>query len=453
MPATPDSKTREKLLATTLASIGDGVIATDTQGRVTLLNPEAERLTGWANADALGRPLSEVFRIVNEQSRATTENPVETVLRLGKTVGLANHTVLIGKNGKETPIDDSAAPIRNDDGSLAGVVLIFRDFTEARKAQQDRARLAAIVEHSGDAILTKNLSGIIQSWNAGAERLFGYRAEEVVGKSVTILFPPDRLKEEDHILGMLRQGKPCLRLETIRLTKDRRPLNVSVSISPLKDNEGTVVGASKIIHDTTESVQAHEALEREKELFATTLASIGDAVITTDEKGHVTFLNAEAERMTGWRNAEAQNQSLPQVFKIINEESRQPVENPVDKVLRYGHVVGLANHTLLIARDGSECPIDDSAAPIREPNGPLFGVVLVFRDFTERRQAEQSLRHAQQQLQEHASRLEATVAERTVRLTEMISELQQVSYSITHDMRAPVRAMGRSSFRWGIWGL
>src|ERR1043166_1575279 len=222
MPATPDSKTREKLLATTLASIGDGVIATDTQGRVTLLNPEAERLTGW-------------------------ENPVETVLRLGKTVGLANHTVLIGKNGKETPIDDSAAPIRNDDGSLAGVVLIFRDFTEARKAQQDRARLAAIVEHSGDAILTKNLSGIIQSWNAGAERLFGYRAEEVVGKSVTILFPPDRLKEEDHILGMLRQGKPCLRLETIRLTKERRPLNVSVSISPLKDNEGTVVGASKLI--------------------------------------------------------------------------------------------------------------------------------------------------------------------------------------------------------------
>jgi PAS domain S-box-containing protein len=180
---------------------------------------------------------------------------------------------------------------------------------------------------------------------------------------------------------------------------------------------------------------------RQKELLGTTLASIGDGVIMTDAQGNVTFLNMEAERLTGWNTSESQGKPLPAIFPIINEDTRQTVENPVEKVLRLGKVVGLANHTLLLSKDGREIPIDDSAAPIRDANGPIQGVVLVFRDFTDYKKVERELHEAQNQLQTHAHVLEKTVEERTKKLTEMISELEHVSHAITHDMRAPLRAM------------
>ena len=328
--------TETELLATTLASIGDAVIVTDTEGRITSLNPEAERLTGWKNSDVSGNPLSEVFRIINERTRQPAEDPVRKALRDGMTVGLANHTVLISKDGREIPIDDSAAPIREGDGPVLGVVLVFRDVTEQRASQEARARLAAIVEFSGDAIITKSLDSTIQTWNIGAQRLFGYTAEEAVGKHVTIIFPPDRLEEEDAILERIRQGQPVERLETIRLAKDGRQIPVSVSISPLKDADGDVIGASKIIHDVSEVVTAREALMREKELLATTLVSIGDGVIVTDEQSRVTFLNAQAERLTGWTSAEASGRPLSIVFRIVNEHTRRVAENPVEKALRLG---------------------------------------------------------------------------------------------------------------------
>jgi PAS domain S-box-containing protein len=430
------------LLSTTVASIGDAVIITDEKGNVTFLNAEADRLTGWKNSEAADQPLATVFHIINEQTRQAAQNPVENVFRTGKVTGLANHTLLIAKDGKETPIDDSAAPIRELDSPLFGVVLVFRDVTEQRKAQQAAERLGAIIEHSGDAIFTKNLNGVIQTWNSSAERLFGYREEEIVGKHVTVLFPPDRLNEEDHIIGRLRQGQPIERLETIRVAKGGRHIPVAVSVSPLKDADGAIIGASKIVHDISDIAAAREALMREKELLATTLASIGDPVIVTDAEGRVTFVNAEAERLTKWSNADSVGQPLPTVFHIVNEETRTHVENPVEKVLRFGGVVGLANHTVLIAKDGTEIPIDDSAAPIRQPGGTLFGVVLVFRDFTERKNAEEALRDAQRKLSLHAAELEVTVAERTAKLKETVDDLQSFSYSIAHDMRAPLRAMG-----------
>jgi PAS domain S-box-containing protein len=435
------SERAQAVLKVTLSSIGDGVVATDALGCVTFLNPEAERLTGWTDAAAKGHPLSEVCPIFNERTKQPSENPVEKVLRTGKVVGLANHTILIARNGNKTRIDDSAAPIRHPDGSVSGVVLVFRDVTAERKAQDAQARLAAIVDQSGEVILTKNLQGIIQSWNASAQRLFGYEAREIVGKSITVLFPADRLQEEDGIIDRIRHGQSIERLETVRLAKDGRPIPVAVSISPLRSADGELIGASKIIHDITDLAAAREALEEKNELLATTLASIGDAVIVTDRDGRITSLNPEAERLTKWTAADATGQMLRDVFRIINDTTRGPVEDPVEKVLRVGNVVGLANHTMLIARDGTETPIDDSAAPIRRLGSEILGVVLVFRDFTERKIAEDSLRAAHDALASRAVHLEQLVQQRTSRLNEIIGDLESFSYSIVHDMRAPLRAM------------
>jgi PAS domain S-box-containing protein len=436
-----EMRKQKEFLATTLGSIGDAVITTDSEGCVIFLNAVAEALTGWKNSEAAQRPLSDVFRIIDEKTRQSVENPVEKVLRLGGVAGLGNHTLLLAKDGREIPIGDSAAPIRQPDGPLFGVVLVFRDVTVQRNAQEFAARLAAIVEHSGDAMFTKDLDGVVRTWNASSERLFGYRAEEIIGKHITILYPPDRLPEEDFIMGRLREGQSVERLETIRVTKDGRRISVSESVSPLRDMEGQIVGASKIVHDITDLVAARTALTNEKELLATTLESIGDAVIVTDPEGRITFLNAEAERLTKWRNSDATGQPLPNILRILNEETRAPVENPMEKVLRLGGVVGLANHTVLIAKDGTEIPIDDSAAPIRHADGPLLGVVLVFRDFTERKQSEKALREAHEQLSDRAVQLEKLVQERTAKLQDVVNELQHVSYAIAHDMRAPLRAM------------
>ena len=140
--------------------------------------------------------------------------------------------------------------------------------------------------------------------------------------------------------------------------------------------------------------RAEEALARQSELLRITLASIGDAVISTDAEGRVTFLNGVAETLTGWTHADALGRPLPDVFRIINEATRLPVESPALRALREGTIVGLANHTILIAADGTERPIDDSAAPMRDATGSILGTVLVFRDVTDRRRVEDELREA-----------------------------------------------------------
>ena len=139
------------------------------------------------------------------------------------------------------------------------------DITERKRAEEAQARLAAIVEWSEDAILSKTLDGKIRTWNAGAERMFGYRAEEVIGQPVTLLVPPERMEEEDRVLERLKRGEPIEHYETVRVTKDGRRLDVSLTISPVKDSQGRVVGASKIVRDIGEIVRARQVLARSKE--------------------------------------------------------------------------------------------------------------------------------------------------------------------------------------------
>src|SRR5579883_519784 len=251
-------------LQVTLASIADGVITTDQSGNITFMNSMAETLTGWKADEAIGQAIEDVFHIIEEESRRGVENPVARALQTGQVVGLANNTILRAKNQAEYWIDDSAAPIRSGDSVLGGV-LVFRDVSGPRAAQQFRARLAAIVESSSDAIISKDLHGRITSWNAAAVRMFGYTPEEVIGRPISILIPPERLVEETEILSRIRAGERVDHLETIRLTKDHRKLQVSLSISPILDGYGTVVGASKIARDITEQKRMESELLQAKE--------------------------------------------------------------------------------------------------------------------------------------------------------------------------------------------
>jgi PAS domain S-box-containing protein len=252
-------------LRITLASIGDAVISTDAEARVTFLNGVAEALTGWTQAEAVGHPLSDVFHIINEKTREPVENPALRALREGVIVGLANHTLLVARDGTERPIDDSAAPIRDGSGAPVGAVLVFRDVTERNRAELVTARLAAIVESSEDAIVSKTLDGVIRSWNGGAERLFGYTSAEAVGRPITMIIPPERQDEERVILDRLYRGERIEHFETVRVAKDGRRIDISLTVSPVRDVEGNVIGASKVARDVTDRKRAEEERRRLQE--------------------------------------------------------------------------------------------------------------------------------------------------------------------------------------------
>lgn len=270
-----DSLRRQsRILEVTLASIGDAVLVTDAQGRVTFLNGVAERLTGWSSDEAKYRVLPDIFRIVNDTTRKPVEDPVGKVLRTGAVVGLANHTVLTSRNGQEVPIDYSAAPIQLPDGQTFGVVLIFRDISEQRQAEHDRGWLASIVESSEDAIISKRLDGIVTSWNPAAERLFGYPAQEIIGQPIMRIIPPELHAEEEKILASLRRAERVDHFETVRLARDGRRIDVSLTVSPIKNEAGEVVGASKIARDITKRKQTEALLrdaDRRKDEFLATL--------------------------------------------------------------------------------------------------------------------------------------------------------------------------------------
>ena len=393
---------REEQLAVTLDSIGDAVIATDEQGAVTRLNPVAERLTGWTRKEALGQPLLRVFNIINEETRRPAPNPVERVLREGMVVGLANHTALIARDGSERAIADSAAPIRGIDGAVRGAVMVFRDVTSERAMEralrESEERFRLLVANVRDyAIFMLDLEGRVASWNAGAARIKGYTADQIVGQHFSIFY-----SEEDR-----RAGKPAHELEVAaregrfedegwRKRKDGSLFWANVIITAVRDEQGQLRGFAKVTRDFTERRRAEEELRQREEQLAVTLDSIGDGVIATDAGGAVARLNPVAEQLTGWSRAEAAGRPLLEVFNIVNEETRRRAVNPVDRVLREGVVVGLANHTALIARDGSERAIADSAAPIRGVDGAVRGAVMVFRDVTSERAMERALRESEE---------------------------------------------------------
>ncbi len=247
-------------LRTTLASIGDAVISTDAEGRVVFVNPIAQSMLGLEEAETIGRQLDEVFQIVNEFSHEKVESPVARVLREGGIVGMANHTILIAHNGTQIPIDDSGAPIRGESGAIQGTVLVFRDVTARRRADETSRLLVSIVQSADDAIFSKDLNAVVTSWNRGAERTFGYTAEEMIGRSISTIFPPDRRDELASIMKRVGQGERIDHYQTVRRTKNGAFLNVSLTISPMQDPSGRITGASVISRDITEQVRAADHL-------------------------------------------------------------------------------------------------------------------------------------------------------------------------------------------------
>lgn len=274
--------------------------------------------------------------------------------------------------------------------------LASRLLRSERDATEKELRMRTVVDSVGEGIITLDEHGTIESFNAAAVAIFGYAPHEVIGSNIRLLMPKEMRSAHD--AGMLRYlgggaahvvGKGAIELPGLH--RDGTTFSLELAVNAMQISADThFVG---IVRDITERKQAEQALFEEKERLHVTLSSIGDAVITTDVEGCVIYLNPVAETMTGWRHDEALGKRLPDVFQIVNELTDEIALNPVDVVLRLRESAGLAENTALIQRGGGRLSIEDSAAPIRDKEGNIVGVVLVFHDVSQARQMARTMTH------------------------------------------------------------
>ncbi len=253
-------------LRVTLASIGDAVIATDAEGSVTFVNPTAEALTGFSVGESIGKPLEDIFFIINEHTRENVDSPVSKVLKTGQIVGLANHTILIRKDGKEIPIDDSGAPIRSKGGLIQGVVLVFRDISDRRQAEAEREKLLLAIEQVGETVVITDPHGIIQYVNPAFTRITGYTRREAIGNSSRILKSG---KHDAHFYRRLWEtitSGEIFQARMINKRKDGTLYTDDVTISPVFDTQKKIVAFVAVKRDVTAQLALEEQFHQAQKM-------------------------------------------------------------------------------------------------------------------------------------------------------------------------------------------
>jgi two-component system sensor kinase FixL len=283
-------------------------------------------------------------------------------------------------------------------------------------------RLAAITESSDDAIIGKNLGGIISSWNKAAEAMFGYAADEVIGRPITVIIPPDRIDEEDSILDRVRRGERLVHVETLRQRKDGRLIPVSLTISPVRSEEGEIVGVSKIARDLSESRRLHQELVQREALFRSILDTVPDALIVIDERGIVQSFSAAAQRLFGFSPDEVVGRN---VNLLMPAPYREAHDGYLARYLSTGErrIIGIGRIVVGQRKDGSTFPIELAVGEVNLPGARLFTGFI--RDLTERQERERRLSELQSELV-HVSRL---------------SELGQMASALAHEVNQPLTAM------------
>lgn len=345
---------------------------------------------------------------------------------------------------------------------------------ELEQRVEERTKQLALfsqsVDSSIDGVGIGGLDRRITYVNDAFVSMFGYTKEELIGQRIATIYAEDQIPKLEEEVLPVTVDEGGWTGELIGRRKNGELFPMMVSASRVEDDEGNVIAMMATHRDISELKCVEDSLQEVQERLAVTLKSIGDGVIAIDTDGRVTLMNDMAQELTGWKIDEAAERPLHEILNIVNEETRNPIDDPIVKVLHSGNVVGLGNHSVLIAKDGTERAIADSGAPITAFDGTTIGVVLVFRDVTERRKVEEErkalvekLSEANRTLEERAKSLEEAgsatlnmaydldaalieaaksndkLEELTRKLERSNKDLQDFVYIVSHDLKAPVR--------------
>ncbi len=409
----------EARLSVTLHSIGDAVIATDAGGRVVILNPLAEKLTGWTQEEAAARPADEIFRIVDQDTRRPSPLPLQDALAQGEDQHLPEHAVLISRDGSECAIADSCAPIRDDEGRVVGAVLVFRDVTEENAAQgalrDSAALLQTILNTVVDGIITLSPGGgIVETANRAAAVMFGYDGAAFVGSPLGLLIPELDLERTGGRTVPRRAGEETNGLGLGREVTGRRsdgglfPLEVAVGEMWLGGKRHFTV----LLRDLTARKRAEAALLEAGALQHAIFNSANFSSIATDERGVIQIFNVGAERMLGYAAADVLDRITPADIsdpdeviaraKALSLELATPIQ-PGFEALVFKASRGIEDiyELTYIRKDGSRLPAVVSVTALRDAEGTIIGYLLIGTDNTARKQVEAEQERLGQRLRDH----------------------------------------------------
>jgi len=352
-------------LAAIVQSTDDAIISASLDGTITSWNPAAQAMFGYAAAEVLGRPAE----FLTPRDRAGEIAAVLRQARAGRHVERLE-TKRLRKDGTVFPVSLTVSPIR-DGGVLVGTSVIYRDLSQQKGALAAAQRLAAIVENSDDAIVARTLDDVVTSWNPAAERMFGYSSVEIVGKAINVLTPEDRAGERISVLAKISAGHPVENLETIRIRKDGTVFPVSLTTSPIRDEKGTVVGASVIYRDVSE---LKHAAQYARSLIEAAL----DPLMTISAEGKIYDVNEATVKATGVSRS-----------KLIGTDFAGYFTDP-DKA-RQGYQQAFTQGSVtdypltLRHRDGTLTDVLYNASVYRDTGGNVLGVCAAAREVAERK--------------------------------------------------------------------
>jgi PAS domain S-box-containing protein len=361
-------------------SAGDAIILADSQGRIILWNRGASTLFGYEEAEVMGRPLA---MLMPERYREDHQRGLERLETMGEPRLIGKTLELHGlrKDGGEFPVELSLAMWVIAEGRFyAGII---RDITGRKQAEQARAQLAAIVDSSPDAIIGVTLAGTITSWNAGAERMYGYTTEEIIGRPASLLIPPDSYDERERILERIMRGEAIEQYETVRQRKDGTLIDVSLSISSVRDADGYIVGAAAIARDITERKRAEEA----RALLAALVESSDDAIFGFTVDGTIMSWNLGAHRIYGYTFEEIQGRSLA---ILIPSDLPDEMSGILERIKCNERIESY--ETKRRRKDGTLIDVSLSVSPILDASDNVLGASAVARDITARKAAEAKFR-------------------------------------------------------------